>query len=193
MTTVTPEWTTVADAARRLGISDRHARRMAEKLPDQDRSKEIKGALRIRLSALTELWERESPSVSKIQAHNDAEAVVMEDAVSRARLEERLGAAEVMIVELKDDKQRLQEIIQREQENHRRLLDQLSEERRDQRLMHARSLPLFSPTTEPDAMDDEMLEDDLEPSPPVPSSEPLAPPEPLPLTFWQRLAHWISD
>lgn len=198
MTTETTEWLTVAEAARRLGLSDRHARRLTDRLADSDRLKEGTSPLKVRLSALAQLWEREGPE-SERQTPSSSESD--SEAISRARLEERLDAAETLVVELREDKRHLQETLQREQENHLRLLEQLADERRDMRLMHARTvqaLPTMpepfpsalsvSPALEPDS------ESDAQPYVPPPLPPQAAPtPEPPPPTFWQKLAHWLSD
>ncbi len=192
MTTASSEWMTVADAARTLGLSDRHARRLADRLSDDDRLKQGTSPLRVRLAALSLLWEREAQSDSRTQSAAESDTMAdtahWEEAVSRARLEERLESAEAMVVELRDDKQRLQETLQREQENHHRLLDQLSDERRDLRLMQARPLPALPSMPEHSEADDE---DAPAPSPPPLPTVPA--PEQPPPSFWQRLAHWVSD
>ena len=185
--TDTPEWMTVAEAARRLGLSDRHARRLVDRLDEADRLKQGTSPLRVRLAALGQLWEREGPdsdSQTPGKPESDAESdsrVEVEDAVSRARLEERLEAAEGLIGELRQDKRQLQETLTREQENHLRLLDQLAEERQELRLLQARiiqalpagpdresdSIVLRHPTPEPQPLPDEE---------PQPAAPPMPPP-----------------
>ena len=142
--TDTLEWLTVAEAARRLGLSDRHARRLVDRLDEADRLKQGTSPLRVRLAALAQLWEREggesdsrTPPHAESEIESDSRATI-EDAVSRARLEERLEAAESLVGELRQDKRQLQEALTREQENHLRLLDQLAEERQELRLLQAR-------------------------------------------------------
>jgi ParB-like chromosome segregation protein Spo0J len=46
------EWLTIAQAARRLGVSDRTGRRYAARLADSDRQQADSGPVRVRLSAL---------------------------------------------------------------------------------------------------------------------------------------------
>ena len=215
--TDTPEWLTVAEAARRLGLSDRHARRLVDRLDEADRLKQTTGPLRVRLAALSQLWEREdgesdsrTPPRPEFDSESDSQ-IAVENAVSRARLEERLDAAETLITELRQDKRQLQEAMQREQENHMRLLDQLAEERQELRLLQARVIGALPVPAEresnsvilrhpapPQAEEDEpepLSEDGPEamPSPTLAGAIPIVPPELPALTLWQRLARWVSD
>ena len=208
--TDTPEWLTVAEAARRLGLSDRHARRLVDRLDESDRLKQGTSPLRVRLAALAQLWEREdgesdsrtpAPAESETESHSRTS---LEDAVSRARLEERLEAAESLVGELRQDKRQLQEALTREQENHLRLLDQLAEERQELRLLQARvigalpagpdkesdSIILRHPSPEPETP---AAEEPAFVPPPMPRSEPPTRPAPRPPTLWERLARWVSD
>ena len=176
------------------------------------------GPLRVRLAALAQLWEREggeSDSRTPAQTESDSESdspSAIQNAVSRARLEERLDAAETLILELRQDKRQLQEAMQREQENHMRLLDQLAEERQELRLLQARILGALPAPAEresdsvilrhpaPPIADEPEPVVDKEPEP-LPPPTPTAPPvtvsppapEPRPLGLWQRLARWVSD
>ena len=208
------EWLTVAEAARRLGLSDRHARRLVDRLDDADRLKQATGPLRVRLAALAQLWEREggeSDSRTPLRSESETESdsptpSAVEAAVSRARLEERLEAAETLITELRQDKRQLQEAMQREQENHMRLLDQLAEERQELRLLQSRIIGLLPAPTEresdsvilrhPAPPMEEVPEPPAaqatEPTPPVTAPPPPIP-EPRPMGLWQRLARWVSD
>ena len=210
------EWLTIADAARRLGLSDRHARRLVDRLDEADRLKQATGPLRVRLAALAQLWEREggeSDSRTPARVESDSESdspSAVKDAVSRARLEERLEAAETLIAELRQDKRQLQDAMQREQENHMRLLDQLAEERQELRLLQARilgalpgpaeresdSVILRHPAPPVEGVPEPPAEEATEPALPPPPSVPVPPsqaPEPRPLGLWQRFARWVSD
>ena len=213
--TETPEWMTVAEAARRLGLSDRHARRLVDRLDEADRLKQGTSPLRVRLAALAQLWEKEGPesdsqTPGKPESDSAADSrVEVEDAVSRARLEERLEAAEGLIVELRQDKRQLQETLTREQENHLRLLDQLAEERQELRLLQARiiqalpsppdreadSIVLHHPAPEAEQPDTEAptVAPPLTPAPPLANVELTPRPESRPPTLWERLARWVSD
>ena len=207
------EWLTVAEAARRLGLSDRHARRLVDRLDEADRLKTGTSPLRVRLAALAQLWEREDgESDSRTAAPPESEAesdsrASLADAVSRARLEERLEAAETLIVELRQDKRQLQETLTREQENHLRLLDQLADERQELRLLQARVLGALPAPAERESdsvilrhpaplVPEPLVDEETEPaplSPPPPPRPASASPEPRPLSLWQRLARWVSD
>jgi hypothetical protein len=58
------EWLTVAEAARRLNISERTARRYAGQMPDTERRAPDKGPVKIRLSSLASLLPLASVSFS---------------------------------------------------------------------------------------------------------------------------------
>ena len=78
------EWLTVAEAARRLGLSVRHARRLVDRLDDADRLKQATGPLRVRLGALALLWEREGGEFDSRALRHAAESE------TRIRLARRL-------------------------------------------------------------------------------------------------------
>jgi hypothetical protein len=63
------EWITIAEAARLMGISDRHARRLAKRLADQDRRESDSGPDVVRKKAFVEV-ARKAREVSVKNGHS---------------------------------------------------------------------------------------------------------------------------
>lgn len=142
------EFVTLPEAAKRLDISVRAARRYTEKLPDVDKEASENGLWRVRLTALANriaiplsAEKQTPPSVVK---KDDTPAVGVYD---RARLEVELRAR---IRDKDSEIAFLRATLTRAQENEQKALTELSDTRRENMVLIAATatgrIPGYSPT-----------------------------------------------
>ena len=163
------ELLTVTEAARRLGISERQARRDVRQLSGADRHESGRGPVRVRLSALR-AFRSSNPSNFTVEAGSTTSSADVsgtspagadtdggqsrsesgaEEARPNAKSDDRDDRQEALIAQLTGENQRLNAALERAQEGLLKALDSLADERvrvrqleqLEARLIHALPAP----------------------------------------------------